>query len=181
MAKFQEFKFVGDPEIQQVAQPQGTELCFASIVSAMTGSSVAEAHEVLVANDLSQTDGSTGPMGETRLEVAGSVLDIKPVIDPFSGIDKSETVIERIDEKLLAARAVALLYKKTDNSEDDRHHWALLTGYLQQDGQKGAMRVMDPLRPRIGYLRRRQLEDIIKRSMDFMGVYAYALSASRED
>jgi len=177
VSKVQGFRFVGPQHIEQVPQPEGTELCFASIVAATTGANIDEADRALRAGELYDDKGQVVPMGEMRLalENARSVLDIDPVVDPFSG-DQSEVAMERIDEALVAARAVALLYKKTHNPKDEQHHWTLLTGYLEDDGQKGAYRVMDPLRPRISYLRRELVRDMIERSTGFMGVYAYALS-----
>lgn len=179
MSELRGFKFIGCPEIEPVPLPEGTELSFASIVSAVTGATVDEAHRILVKEELSQEDGSTAPMGEERVAVGKSVLEIKPVLDPFSA-DTPETALERIDEQLVAVRAVALLYKKREGENDDQYHWALFTGYLHGDKGKGSYRIMDPLKKNIDYWTRDGAKKNIKQSIEFMGVYAYSLDTREE-
>lgn len=173
-------RFIGAEGIKHVAQPLESELCFAAIISAVSGASVPEAHRALKDGKLSCEDGTTPPIvGNKKLEVAGSVVSIEPLEEA----DTPEGVMGLIDEQLIAARAVALLHKKNDTAGDKHHHWSLLTGYFQEenDGPKLAVRVIDPLRERHTFLRREEIAGMIGRSMDFRGVYAYALSVTREE
>jgi hypothetical protein len=176
------FEFIGNPDIPHVVQPPGSELCFAAIISAVSGASVPQAQEVLVARRLSSDKGTLPIIGEKRLEVGGSVVTIEPFQSPFGeGADNPQGAIELIDEQLVALRSVTLLYKKNNNPDDDQLHWTLLTGYLQNDGRKGSFHAMDPLRPRPSYYTRPMLASMIRRSMDFNGVFAYALSTTKPD
>jgi hypothetical protein len=173
-------EFVGYTEVQHVAQPPYSELCFAAIVSAMTGASLDESQEALVAEGLSKADGTTAPMGPAQLEVAGAELSITPFQSPFKGAKDPEGVMGLIKEQFVAGRAVALLYKKEASPEDGRHHWTLLTGYYDLDGEEGAVHVIDPKREQAEQFGRHTVIEMIKRSMDYAGVYAYALSAEHE-
>jgi hypothetical protein len=173
-------RFIGAEGIKHVAQPPESELCFAAIISAVSGASVLEAHRALMDSRLSEEDGKTNPfVGTKKLEVAGSMVSI----DPLEEADTPESVMGLIDEQLIAARAVTLLHKKNNSPTDEHYHWSLLTGFFQEEnnGPKLAMRVIDPLREHHTFVRREQIAGMIGRSMDFMGVYAYALSVTREE
>lgn len=170
-------EFNGYTDVQHVQQPEDSELCFASIVSAMTGAEIEAAHEALKAAGLSEDDGSTGPMGETVLEVEDSKLTITPFQSPFEGAEDPEGVLALIDEQFVAGRAVTLLYKKTPDPEDGRHHWTLFTGSFDLDDRKGAIHTIDPLEEAPKHLGRHVARDMIARSMDYAGVYAFALTA----
>jgi len=174
-------EFVGYKGARHVRQPVGSELCFAAIVASMSGADVTEAHQVLGEAELSEADGTTFPMGAAELAVAGSVIAIEPVKDPFDGAaDDPETVMAMMDEQFVAGRAVALLHKKNSNPDNTDCHWTLLVGYTLADGQKGAIRAMDPMQQHMNYFRHELVAGMIERSRS-LGFYAYALSVSRPD
>lgn len=173
-------EFIGFPA-PHVPQPDGTELCFAAISSSMTGASVDEADRALAAAGLYNERDEIMPMGETSLELPGSVMAIEPVKNPFDGIEDTKAVLGLLDEQFVAGRAVAILYKKYRDTENNQYHWTLLTGYTLANGVKGGIRVMDPLRNRHLLMKRAQIADMIERSNRDLGFYAYALSVSQED
>lgn len=173
-------EFIGYPA-PHVPQPDGTELCFASIGSSMTGATVDEVDRALATAKLYNAQGEIMPMGETSLKVPGSVMAIEPVTSPFDGIEDTKAVLGLFDAQFVAKRAVAILYKKYNGSDNNQYHWISLTGYALAIGVKGAIRTMDPLRKHINYYRREQVADMIDRSNRDLGFYAYALSVSPED
>lgn len=174
-------EFLGFTDVHHVRQPEDSELCFAAIVSAMTGAELDESHAVLRAAGLSEADGTTAPMGEERLVVAGSSLEITPFQSPFDGVEDVEGVLALIDEQFVAGRAVALLHKKNASPEDGRHHWTLLTGSTEQDGEMGAIHAIDPLSEHATYLGRHMIKGMIGQSLDYAGVYAYAMDTAPAD
>lgn len=172
-------RFVGYTDVQHVKQPEDSELCFASIVSSMTGAEIEDAQAALEGAELSQSDGSTPPMGEVSLHVGGTVLDIKPVQSPFEGAEDPKGALKLIDEQFAEGRAVGLLHKKNGDPNDERHHWTLLTGYCEVDDHKdGPIHIIDPLRSAGEYIGRNNVIEMIKNSMEYAGVYAYAMSTA---
>lgn len=170
-------EFVGNPNIPHVQQPAGSEQCFVAIVAAVTGGEVEPAQTALQAAAIVGEDGSAAPIvGRKVVEVGDKQLTIEPVFGAFDEAEGPEDVIGLIDEQFVAARAVALLYKKTDGPST--YHWTLLTGNFQDDaGETIATEVMDPLRDRKESFVPRRVARMIERSLEDMGVFAYAISS----
>lgn len=180
-------EFVGYTDVHHVQQPEGSEQCFAAILSAVTGAQIHESQAALFQNGLVEDDGSTGLLfGPTELRVNEQVVTIEPI--EHDG-DDPETILGEIDEQFVAGRAVVMLYKKSAASADRQYHWSLLTGYTEHEGQKGAIHVIDPLREHATYLGRHVVRDMIGRSLPpadsdrpleetARGVFIYGLSSA---
>ncbi len=131
-----------------------------------------------------EEDGSTGLIaGRKELEVDGSVVAINPLTEAadFAGMQ------QLMDTEFEAGRAVMLLHKKNGNPNDRSYHWTLFTGYVEYEGQKGALRTIDPLRPRTTWLGAHVVRNIFEHSQTpadsenpfeeaAQGVFAYAIS-----
>jgi hypothetical protein len=172
-------RFVGNPNIPQVRQPEGSELCFAAISSAVSGEDIQSVHMALQAAYLSEEDGSTAPPFDFNKEVIlenGKVMKLQMVKGYETGEEDTGGVIREIDEKLQAGMPVALLYKKSDE-QGGNMHWVLLTGYTpgQRADSVNAVEIMDPLNTTKVWAEPLEVLAMIDRSIQADGVFAYSL------
>jgi len=171
-------EFAGQPGIKHVKQPEGSELCFAAIVSALDNQRpIEQVHEVLVDGGISTTDGSTSNPGEAQtIQLAA---DTKLAVEPFVGIS-TERFITAINERLQDRKPVALLHKKNDDELDDRLHWSLIAGRYHIDGETELAVIMDPMRPENAYVDPPEVTYMVERTVEFFGgVWACALSVEQ--
>jgi hypothetical protein len=171
-------EFEGRTDIRQVRQPEGSEWCFAAIVSAVTKHQpIDEVHQALVADGISTADGNTlSPPEDREVQLAGDKI-LK--LEPFVGFN-TEALMTAINERFKARKAVALLHKKNDDELDDRNHWTLLTGRYHIDGETQLVFLMDPLQRRREAVEPSEVADMIERTIDFNGgAYACALSVEQ--
>lgn len=171
------YKAVGNPEVLHVQQPAGSELCFAALSAAASGVTVDAAHEALTGAYLSEDDGSTPPPFEqvTEVAIANATLRIVAIQGYEQEASDTAGVISNIDESLQQGQAVALLYKKSTEPSSGMH-WVLLTGYrIHEDGSVIGVEVMDPLHVDNLVLDPLEVTDMIERSMQADGVFAYSL------
>lgn len=171
-------EFVGLQGIRQVRQPEGTEWCFAAIVSAMAHQQpIDQVHQALFDGDISDVDGTTScPPEDREVELAdGEMLKL----EPFVGFT-TESLMTAINERLETRKAVALLHKKNDNELDDRNHWTLLTGRYHIEGETQLVFLMDPLKRRRESVEPSKVADMIERTIEFAGgAFACALSVEQ--
>jgi hypothetical protein len=164
--------------VEHVPQPDDSELCFAAIMSSVTGRSIEEAQFALVNTGLSAEDGTTAaPMRETELQIINSFVTITPFQTPVEGAETSDGVLDLMDEQFAEGRGVTLLHKKNDDPADERHHWTLFTGYDAAAGDGAPLRIIDPLAGKATYIRRQLVSRMIDRSLNYAGLYGYGVSS----
>lgn len=169
-------EFYGKTDIPHVKQPAGSELCFAAMVSAVTGSTIEEANDALIDADLLNEDGTTSPpMGAERLHLAGKAVTIEPIVTPFDeNPGDSAQVLSKIQDSLTLGRPTALLFKKDVALPD--HHWVLFSSYAADGDEIISLRMMDSLRDNTISVTPRRVETMIDRSIDHLGVFACSFS-----
>jgi hypothetical protein len=170
-------EFIGQPGIKHVMQPEGSDLCFAAIVSSLADQRpVDQVHQALVDGRISRENGWTlCPPEDQELQLAGDEV-LK--LEPFVGFS-SERFMAAISERFEAHKPVALLYKK-DNDEPEDSHWILLTGQYLVDGEVQLVGVMDSMQQRRTQVAPSEIADMIERTIEFNGgVYACALSVEQ--
>lgn len=174
-------RFVGNPTLSQVRQPEGSELCFAALSASVSGEALSDVDQALRQAFLSEADGSTSPpFGDKRVVLgdSGKTLSIEVVQGYDQEASDVEGVIKNIDAKLREGTPVALLFNKTDDPEIARLHWVLLTGYTyarDSDIIEGVS-IMDPEREDKYLANPLEVVEMIDRSMGTTGVFAYAMS-----
>lgn len=167
--------FVGNADVVHVAQPADTEVCFAACVASLVGGEIEQVHRQLVDRYISDDDGSTAPpFGTTSIEILGKQISIEPVQGYADRAEDPLGLIERIDGSLVQGDPVVLLYKKTADPEDPRHHWVLLTGYSSEDSAVTSVGIMDPQADRVQYVDPLEVICMIERTPE---VFAYSLIA----
>ncbi len=171
-------RFIGKNGIGHVAQPEGTEFCFAACVASLFNGDVSGVQMSLENAYISLADGVTDPP-KTREEIPLLGEDYLLVIDPIQtpDVQAGDTlkVVEEIAEKLQEGSAVALMYKKEPGFDDDGYHWVVLAGYLEDHERVNHVLVMDPLAEEIRAVDPEEVLDMIDRSINFMGIFAYSI------
>lgn len=179
-------EFIGFTQVEatDVWQPPQSEKCLATLLKKLSDVSLAEAHEALRIRNLSEHDGSTAPfMKAQEIELGGLIVSVNPFQTPLIETASPQIVLDRMDEQFEDDKAVLLLHKKNGDPDDNRHHFILLTGYVLLDGARNRdplkrepVHAIDTLEEQASYMSRREIAEKIKHSMDFAGVYAYAVS-----
>lgn len=173
---------VGVPDIPHVKQPEGTELCFASLMAGFIGQDIAQVHDILSSSSVkvSESDGSTSPFMKTKdILIAGGLVTLEPIVTPMTHFDAEDAsyAIKAIDKQLNAVppKPVAMLYQKPKN-EGGTSHWVIVEGHKNLNDNKGSYKIFDPQQARKKWSSPRGMETTVKRSLDASSLYAYALS-----
>ena len=179
-------RFIGNPDLGQVRQPEGSELCFAALSASVSREALGDVDQALQVAFVSETDGSTPPPFAARTEVALGQSGKTLVVEAIQGYEQEasdvEGVISNIDASLRQNTPVALLFNKTDDPEVARMHWVLLTGYTyarDTDIVEGVL-IMDPEREDKYLANPVEVVEMIDRSMGTTGVFAYALNVEEQ-
>lgn len=173
-------EFIGRTDIKHVAQPEGSELCFATILSSVTNSDINTVHQNLTKNQLSSEDGSThAPMASVSINLEKVKLAVDPIVTPLEFDISSSEVMDRIYEEFNHNNPVALMHKKNGDMEDAQYHWSLLLGRHIKGGTTEYLTVMDPLQPAMMQLSPAVIENCVTNSLNFVGVGACALSVAK--
>lgn len=180
-------KYVGVIGIDHLKQPEGTEFCFATCVAAFVGSEV-EIDQVQMSLEnayVSDEDGTTPPPEERQeVPILGSMdyVTIDVIQGPEQDTPDAVNIFERITESLGQEKPVLLLYKKTTEPDDDSLHWVLIKGYVENDSptESKTFEVVDSLADDIIQVPDTEIIDMIDRSIQSRGVFAYNLELGNE-
>lgn len=172
-------EFIGRTDIKHIAQPEDSDLCFATIATTLTGGDIEGAHRGLVRSNLSQEDGLTvAPMQAVAVALEGVELKVDPIVTPLEFEISSDEVMQRIYEQFDQKNPVALMHKKNTKPDDNEYHWSLLVGREVSQKATEYITVMDSMQPAMAQLRPEMIEDLIDRSLNYAGVGACALSTA---
>ncbi len=161
-------RFEGQSGIVHVPQPEGSELCFAAIVSAVSHCPIDQADSALRLSGISEADGTT-PAPSEEQELTFDQSNIMITIRPFMSTE-TDRFIALINQRFAAKQAVAVLHKTVDDPDDIRHHWTLFTGHhLDEAGQTKKYGAMDPLKDSRTYPKPPEVEALIKRTIEYNG------------
>jgi hypothetical protein len=171
-------KFVGLPNIKHVAMPEGSDMCFAACVAAVSGECIDDAHEGLMASDVSQANGETAPPNfETAVRIGSKIVGITPIESPMEGVGETAGILERVYQELRLRNPVALLALHTREDDTKFPHWTLLAGLLEDADTITNVAVMDPKQAEMIYEEPVSLVRLVDDSLPLPGAYAYTLNS----
>jgi hypothetical protein len=165
-------RYVGQTGIKQLQQPGGSELSFAAIIAAVASEHIHSAHEALVKSGISSAAGrSFVPRGQTELTIGNAMVTTKSYI-----CSEAALLLEAIKYKHNANQTVALLQKENSDPADPHHHWSLVAGHYENEGQIMLFSLMDPHQAQRTYVDPAELSAQVDQTIAYNGgIYVTAL------
>lgn len=173
-------EFVGDATVQHLQQPAGTDLCFATMLTGYAGlgaDQIARVHTQLVGGEVSDESGLTGFFAvKSTFEVDGGQVVLDPIATPFNGVEETDEVIHEIDQRHRIGSAVALLYNRSRQPGEISGHWIAISGHEMVNGVRRSYTLLDPVQQKAENAQATAVSNMVRRSVDSMGIFAYAMS-----
>lgn len=173
-------EFIGDSTVEHLQLPKGSEQCFATMLTGyarLGAEQIAAVNAALVEGEVSDTDGSTSYfIAKSTFDVRGTQVVFEPIVTPFNGVEQVDEIISEINDSHRAGSAVALLYNRAYRSDVVSAHWLAVSGHTLVAGVRASYRLLDPSENTAENVRTTLLEDMVRRSTETMGVFAYAMS-----